>query len=457
MDVLERHGAQKAKGRHSVTKQATSPKKRSRNWRLTIHNRTVFVLWGFSLVAALITVKNERMRETLYNITYLLAALIVFSFFWALINIRWVELERKTRARRSQVGKPAEEKFTLRNKSWFPKLWLDVRDNSSLPGHRASRVLNSIGPGRWRDWSVRTTCRERGVFYLGPLTISTGDPFSLFRITRNIDQTSPIVVYPATVELNAFTPPIGRLPGGDAVRRRTHYVTTNVSGVRDYTPGDSFGRIHWPSTARKDRLIVKEFELDPTADIWIFLDMQRGVQAGLEIQEPIVELPALFRPRKRKLLLKPSTEEYAVTAAASLAQHFIRQNRAVGLVAYGQRREVLPADRGERQLTKILESLAVLQAEGGIPISQVLASESDRLTRGTTLVIITPAPDEHWVLVSRDLSRRGLRSIAVLLEPLSFGRTISAERPLALLQASNTPTYLVHCDESLAASLSIAV
>lgn len=428
-----------------------------RTWRIVIQNRTLFALWGISLVAALVTVKNERMREIFYSLTYLLAAIIVLSFLWMWVSIRWVELSRQTRARRSQVGKLAEEKFSLRNQSWFPKLWLEVRDHSDLPNHRASRVLNTVGPGRWRDWAVRTTCRARGLFRLGPLTISTGDPFGLFHITRYLEHTSPIVVYPATVDLRAFSPPIGRLPGGDAVRRRTHYVTTNVASVRDYAPGDSFSRIHWRSTARKDRLIVKEFELDPTADIWIFLDMYREVQVGQPYEEEgaTVELPALFQTRRRTPLLAPTTEEYGVTAAASLAQHFIRRNRAVGLAAYGQRREVLPADRGERQLTKILETLAVLRAEGSVPLAHVLVTEADRLSRGTTLVIVTPATDDAWVLTARDLSQQGLRSIAVLIDPASFGVAFPMDKPLTLLRASATPTYLVRCDEPLEASLSI--
>ncbi len=433
-------------------------RKRRRSWRIVIQNRIIFVLWALCLVGALITARNDRMREILYDLTYLLASIIVLSFLWAVVSIRWIELDRQTRARRSQVGKPAEEKFSFRNRSWFPKLWLEIRDHSNLPNHRASRVLNAVGPGQWRNWGVRTTCRERGRFRLGPLTISTSDPFGVFYITRSVEQTSPIVVYPATVDLKAFAPPIGRLVGGDAVRRRTHYVTTNVAGVRDYAPGDSFSRIHWPSTARKDHLIVKEFELDPTADIWIFLDMHRGVQAGQPAEEPAVELPALFQPRRRKLVLVPTTEEYGVTAAASLAQHFIRRNRSVGLVAYGQRREVLPADRGQRQLTKILETLAVLRAEGSAPISHVLVTEADRLSRGTTVVIVTPATDDAWVLTTRDLSRRGLRSIAVFVDPTSFGRiSANADKPLTLLKASATPTFLVRCDEPLEVSLSIPI
>lgn len=430
---------------------------RRRKWSIHIQNRTVFLLLGVSLVAALITIKNERMREIFYNLTYLLVALVGLSFLWAWVSIRWVELGRRTRARRSQVGKSAEERFTLHNRSWFPKLWLEVHDHSDLPAHRASRVLNSVGPGRWRDWAVRTTCRERGVFRLGPISLSTGDPFGLFAVRRYIDRTSPIVVYPATVDLRAFSSPIGRLTGGDAVRRKTHHVTTNVAGVRDYAPGDSFSRIHWPSTARKDQLIVKEFELDPTADLWVFVDMQHEVQVGQAAPGEVIELPALFQPRRSRLMLAPTTEEYAVTAAASLAQHFIRQNRAVGLVAHGQRREVLPADRGERQLAKILETLALIRAEGRVPLAQVLATETDRLGRGVTLVVITPTADERWVLISRELARRGLRTIAVLVDPTSFGRALGQEKPLTLLHASNTPTYVVRCDEPLETSLSIPV
>jgi uncharacterized protein (DUF58 family) len=87
------------------------------------------------------------------------------------------------------------------------------------------------------------------------------------------------VVTPHTVPITRFSPPVGYLPGGEAMHRRTPYVTASVSGVRDYAPGDSFNRIHWPSTARTSRLISKEFELDPLSDVWIFLDMHDDAQA----------------------------------------------------------------------------------------------------------------------------------------------------------------------------------
>ena len=350
----------------------------------------VFLLWAVVLLAALNTG-----RDLYYHLTYVLSITIVLSFLWTWGGIHWVELERRTRSRRSQVGRVVEERFAMRNTGFFPKLWLEVRDHSDLPGHYASRVVSTLGAFRQRGWTVKTVCRRRGRFTLGPITLTSGDPFGLFKMRRHLSTTSTMIVYPATVELPAFAPPLGQLPGGEAMRRRTHYVTTNVAGVREYAPGDSFNRIHWLSTARTGRLIVKEFELDPTADVWLFLDMQREVQTGSAWETvPTREGPALLWKERPRLELDPTTEEYGVTIAASLARHFIRLNRAVGLVAYGQHREVAPADRGDRQLTKLLETLAVIQARGRIPIGDVVAVETSHFSRDTTAVVVTPSTDE---------------------------------------------------------------
>lgn len=401
----------------------------------------VLILLVVCLVAGLSTGS-----ELLYNLTYLLAATLVVSFVWAWANVHWLELERFTRASRSQVGRVTEERFMLRNTGFLPKLWVEVRDASDLPHHQVSQVIASLGPHRQRRWTARTTCRRRGRFTLGPITLFSGDPFGLFVTRRALPELmAPVIVYPATVDLPAFAPPIGQLPGGGAMRRRTHYVTTNVAGVRDYAPGDGFNRIHWPSTARTGRLIVKEFELDPTADIWLFLDMEETVHAGIpwevfpeEMTPAVLRLDQPSRPE-----LDPTTEEYGVTAIASLAKHFIARNRAVGFIAYGQSREVVPPDRGERQLNKILETLAVLHARGAMPLAEVLMAETMHFSRNVTVIIVTPSTVTDWVVAVHDLLRRGVRVITVLLEASTFGPARPALPILAELAAAGVPTYLV--------------
>jgi len=392
-------------------------------------------------------------RRLLFSLVYLLGATLVLSFLWAWNNVRGIAIRRITESRRTQVGRLAEERFVVRNTGWWPKLWLEVRDFSELPGHRASRVITSLPPKRARGWFVKTYCFKRGRFRLGPMRITSGDPFGLFRFSRDLPQTSELIVYPAMYDIPAFAPPLGQLVGGEALRRRTHHVTPNVAGVREYQPGDSFNRIHWPSVARTGRLIVKEFEEDPTANIWIVPDLHYDTlvrapdAAEWEETLPVV----LWLDRKQREEIMPSTEEYVVTVAASLARHFLDRNRAVGLIAHGARRTVLHPDRGHRQLTKILEELAVVTTQGRFGLAQVLALEDLFFTRGTTVVTITASPYTFWVEALRLLQRRGVRTVAVVVDPASFDPTVPpADDVMAELAATAIPAYRVRRGDALA-------
>ena len=406
----------------------------------------VSVLAVASLAGGLVTG-----RDLYFHLTYVLAGMLVVSGLWAWLAMRRLRLGRHTRSLRAQVGRPFEESFSITSASRLPKLWVVVRDHSDLPGHRASRVIHSLKPGQEHSWTARTLCERRGRFRLGPVTITSSDPLGLFEFRRKLPQTRSVVVYPATVPMRSFPHPAALLPGGDALRRRTHYITTNAAGVRDYVPGDSLNRIHWPSTARTSRLIVKEFELDPLMDVWIFLDMQGSVQVSEkedEITLALREMQPLWR-RAEELRLEPSTEEYAVTAAASVAEFFIHRRRSVGLVAYGQRREVIQADRDERQLGKILDTLAVLRAEGTMPFDEMLRAEGKRLTRGSVVVAISPAARWEWVEAAQLLKRTGLRVVAMMVDASSFGGQPGAALFRERMETAGIPAILLSRDVPL--------
>lgn len=419
-----------------------------------VNGRTV----GFLVLAILTLIMGLATGRSLwFTLTYVLALILIVSFFWAWVNIRWVRVSRLTRSRRTQVGQPLEERFIVRNTSILPKLWVELRDYSTMPGHLISRVVDWLRPRDSFSWRTNTISRRRGRYQLGPLSISSSDPFGLFPMRRDIDVTGSLVVYPMTVDIHEFALPVGTLSGGDALRKRTFQVTTNAAGVRDYVPGDSFGRIHWKSSARRNRLIVKEFELDPLADIWIVPDMHMGAhfEARYELAEfEPVRGPWALRIDETDYQLPPFTEEYTVTIAASLAQYFLRRDRAVGMLSKGQTHEVLQPDRGERQLNRLLETLAVLRAQGEYSLADMLAMEIHLMQRGTTLIVVTPTADTTWALQAQELSRRGSRIVTVLVDPASFGAEDSAETVHQLLLGNGMASYLVHYEDNLTAALS---
>ena len=116
-------------------------------------------------------------------------------------------------------------------------------------------------------------------------------------------------------------------------------------------------------------------------------------------------------------------------------------------------RELIQPDRGERQLSRLLEILAVIQATGHIPLAQVLAGEGARLARHTTLIVITSSTDHRWVTALRGLRARGVHGVAVLMAGRTFGPAPDWAPILADLQSTGLPTYLVKCDDDLGLAL----
>ena len=256
--------------------------------------------------------------------------------------------------------------------------------------------------------------------------------------------------------LPAFQPPAADLAGGEALNRRAQYITTNVSGIREYAPGDSFNRIHWLSTARTGRLMTREFELDPSADIWLFLDLHSNTAHSLpwRLTPPEAGVFGLSgRRRDDALQLAPSTLEYAVTAAASIARYFLLRNRAVGLIWHGSQRYLLQIDRGERQMRKMLEALAVVSAEGSITFDQLIVTEGVRLNRNDMILAITADPDPAWVRALREIRRRGVHSVAVVIDGSTFGGQESYAELTHELALSNIPAYQVQRDDDIGAVL----
>ena len=95
-------------------------------------------------------------RRLFFNLTYLLAAVIVVSFVLTWTNLMNLHLSREMTSQRSRVGDVAEERFLLHNRGWMYKLWVEVRDYSDLPDHRAGRVIGTLAARHSRGWSVRT-------------------------------------------------------------------------------------------------------------------------------------------------------------------------------------------------------------------------------------------------------------------------------------------------------------
>lgn len=328
-----------------------------------------------------------------------LGGLFVVGYGWVWQLAHNLHASRQLRFGWVAVGDRLEEEFELINNSIIPALWVEIIDESNIPGYRTAvvRSVPAQSQDRWRDSAV---CQQRGQFSLGPWAICSSDPFGLFTMTRFYSQTQEIIIHPPIHGRLPIPLPTGSSSGQARVRRRSWQATTNAATVRSYQHGDPLRWIHWPISAHKDSLYVREFDQDATGDIWILLDCEAGVQLGSGAHRTI---------------------EQAVLLGASLAARAVRQNRAVGLASYGRVPQIVHTGSGQGQQWRILRALALLDAQGATNLTQALFDLGRIARRGTAVIIITPSGSGAWLPELVRLVQRGVESNVVLLDRPSFG------------------------------------
>lgn len=387
--------------------------------------------------------------------------LLLVNFFWSALAARSLKIERYTRTLRANVGDIFEEHFEVFNPGPLLNLWVEVRNASPLPYAAGSRLLTMVGGRQKRMYTARTWLTRRGAFPLGPTILTCSDPFGLFRFQRQFPPKATLVVLPMIFEIASFPQPAGLLPGGRVIRKKAADVTPHAAGVREYVPGDPLKRIHWPTTLRQSKLMVKEFEEDPQAEIWLFLDSDAEAHFAkpdslLEQQAEslLFKVDALLVARRPQFHLPPSTLEYSVSIAASLAHYFIQQRRAVGLAVSGKADTIIPAERSERQESKILETLAFVETQSERSLVSLVAAQARHLPSGSSAILITPSVSGDLLVAVEDLIRRKLRPVVVLLIADTFGGPKGSEALARSLAERNVPVCPIRCDDDLAQVLS---
>lgn len=372
------------------------------------------------------------------------------SYLWARRQAPAIELTRQRIGSILVAGDLLQEEFELKNSSPLPLLWAEFIDHSTVPDYNVGRIVACDGDSSYR-WRSEVLCQQRGLFRLGPHWLRLQDPLGIFTITI-VNRTEDVVlIYPRVVHLPPVQLPRGSSQGGDRQRRPVQ-GNLPAATVSDYRPGDSLRHVHWASTARRGRIMVKDLEIEPSGNVWLVLDLDRRVQEG-EGQY--------------------GTLEHGIVVAASLAADLLggRSQRAVGLVAFsGEDNEngrggfvqVLPGV-GSAHTWPILSALAPVTA-GDQSLSKLLASSRDQIGWRSTVIVITPAGSSaaaydgaetqggDWIAELVYLKGAGVESSVVLVVPAEGDRQ-AGEATRELLARLDIPCTILVAGEPLPALL----
>ena len=348
------------------------------------------------------------------------AGIFISSYLWARSLGGSLHLRRETRLGWVQVGGQIEERITLSNTSLFPASWVQFNDQSTLPEYSANRSL-SISAGFFEQWTLTADCNQRGFFYLGDANILTGDPFGIFEVSIHASQRTSMLVLPQIASLpELFIAPSGSFGDGQP-RRNAPEQTIHASTVREYAYGDSRRLIHWPTTARTNKVFVRLMESAPEGDWWILLDLDQRNMRGTGWD---------------------SIEEQSVTLAASLADKGLRSRKSVGLINSAAELTWLAPKKGDGQRWEIMQALAVAKP-GELGLSTVLERTGPSLGKHHSLLIITASTKPGWLKTLLPLSTRNIIPTVFLLDASTFGGEVSAENVAANLNQHNIQYHII--------------
>jgi uncharacterized protein (DUF58 family) len=338
----------------------------------------------------------------LVTLAYFFVAVFLFVRWW-MQRVPDVLSYRRLHESHLFFDEVATVTLEVTNRSAIPIPWLQFSERLPLrlgytAPHNGAAYIPSHGVQKLQ-YAVRGS--RRGLYALGPLTLSYGDVFGFEdRILRGAT-TDRLIVYPRIVPLEQLLLP-SRTPLG-ALRSRNPLSEdpSRVIGVRDYQRGDSIRRIHWPATARQGHLQVKKLEPAMTLQTVLVLDLH---------------------PESYDSQLTDQYQELAIVAAASFANRLIDMRQAVGLISNGVDAEdgemraavLVPAGRGRGHAIRLLEALARVESSRHLPLPELLHQQGHGLGWGTTVVVITGSVTPALAPALTTLKRHGYTVLVLL-------------------------------------------
>jgi uncharacterized protein (DUF58 family) len=276
----------------------------------------------------------------------------------------------------------------------------------------------------------------RGLYAFTETRVVIEDPFGLARAERRLEEGGALVVYPRLVDLEQlFSESGGSTRGGAAGRllvRRPAGV--ELHSVREYQEGESLRAVHWPSTARRGRLMVKDLEDAPRDDLVIVLDARAGTVVGASF-------------------------DTQVRAAGSILQLYARRGRRATLVVTSAppRTQRIRSHEGDWRLA--MELLAAAEPTGRASLTATLADDGQLAAQASDLAVVTATLDRALADALLRLAP-GRRLTVAYVDAMTFApdaaTTQRREPPLLRLQSAGVAVAVVRHGDDLGAVLGSA-
>lgn len=358
---------------------------------------------------------------------YVIGSAALFLIPCAAIGVRLmradIEVLRAIRPEVVEAGGSAVVEVAVVNRSARPSPPLLATDSpgrsysaelrlASVRGHSAARLAYDLHQ------------LPRGRLEVGPMELEAGDPFGLTRLRRKIRGTAFVLVVPRTETISP--PPSGASleSGAGRLANRRDSGGGDFHSLRSYVSGDDLRRVHWPSTAKRGELLVRQDETEQDSITTIALDVRRSIHDA-------------------------SSFERLLSAALSLCASAIRDRQTVRMVTSAGIDTGL--GRGDQHLRKISELLAGVRPSSATSVSSLQNSLANQRSSGSAVVLTCSASTPNELAWLRALPRTTAAAIAVVFSTTSSQREALSFPGLAVITVGQGQSFRTVWDAAVSA------
>jgi uncharacterized protein (DUF58 family) len=347
----------------------------------------------------------------LEQVGFALVALLFVALGVVRLGRHELQVSRRVTPERARAGRPVRVTLNFHNQGSgsAPLLLMEDRIPRGVTG-RARFTLRGIEPGGKRETSYQLRPQARGRYAVGPLTVTVVDPFGLARSSSATALETVFLVHPQTESL-ALPRDLGerRTAASSALKQPTGARGEDFYTLREYAHGDDLRKVHWPSTAKQGKYMIRQEETPWHTRSTIVLDDRRSAHERVG---------------------ESSSFERSIQAAASLLLLYDRTGYGFKLAtAHGGG---VGTGKGSEHLHRAMDMLAILQASGPPAGDESLASRLTEIeARGIaeeTLVLVCGHLDAHAAVALARCRRLYRQVLAVTFPPHRFGSGTTKQR-----------------------------
>lgn len=318
--------------------------------------------------------------DELYVVSGAAVAIVALAVVSTRLSSTRIAVRRGAHTHHAHAGEHVPVELALRNDGRLPASLLLVEDRRPVgiaaegddDEHGARFVVHGLRPRQMVTLQWHAIGRRRGRYTIGPVRIRLRDPFGLAERSRRYRATDDLVVFPIIERLPAVGGR-GIRHGADArAAQRAFQRGDEFYTMRAYVVGDDLRHVHWPSTAHRGELMVRQHELPWQARAVVYVDCRAHLHRGTADR---------------------STFERAVSAAASVLVHLHDQRYEVHLVTDG-RAAPEPAGGVDAALVRLAE-VAPTTERSPVPALRAAEHTGD----GLLVTVLRPPGDDDTELV----------------------------------------------------------